>query len=84
MRELQSIPKTIHIPSGQWPSDQPSTMGEGRAMSIDPHTPLYAPAHEPTWPCTQLLTIFSCYWTGVWPRVGLPRASCSVWVLDFI
>ena len=36
-RELQSIPKTIHIPSGQGPSGQPPVVAGGRAMSTD-HT----------------------------------------------
>ena len=35
-RELQSHPKTIHIPSGRWPPDHPSVTGGGRVMSIDP------------------------------------------------
>ena len=37
-RELQSIPQTIHIPSGQWPSDQPSVrQGGGEAHAHRPH-----------------------------------------------
>ena len=36
-RELQSIPKTIHIPSGQWLSDSPQSQdGEG-PYPLTPH-----------------------------------------------